>query len=549
MELPLSGSTEDLTSVQEELPGLAAEHARRVAAERELRARLDQQAAITELGQLALMGEDLPTLMEQAVSSLAKNLRVEHAKILELLPDEGALLLKYGVGWKAGYVGQAKVIAGENSQAGHTLLTKQPVIVTDLRRETRFKGPDLLLEHDVVSGMSVIIHGPDGPYGILGAHSTQPRQFTEYDIHFLQAISNVLAEAIALERTLDELRLKGLIVDQIHDGVVSTDMDGIVSNWNKGAERLFGYPANEALGKHISFVYEEDQHEFLQKKVIEPLQQHGEHKIEVRMIHESGRPFYVHLSLSLLRDAQGRPTGMIGYSMDITERKLMAAQVHELGRVIGSLSSAIHSLRQGAWDRQELRDEFLSGIESATNRVARLLDDLATLDERASGMLRIARKPLDMTTWLPQVMTTWREAALHKGLIWNQHVPPDMPVLYADPGRLDQILGNLLSNAIKFTPSGGAVSVACGVTESECWIRVEDDGPGIPQAEHRHIFMPFYRPEGSTRHLAGRGLGLTIVRDLTRAHGGRVELESTSGEGSTFMVWLPLGGDGVATAT
>jgi two-component system cell cycle sensor histidine kinase/response regulator CckA len=538
--LPVSTSRDDLKSPQNEFDILAAEHARRIAAERELHVRLAQQAAISELGGLALTGADLPTLMQRAVSILAENLRTEYTKILELLPGGQELLLKYGVGWKPGHVGRTTVIAGENSQAGYTLCSKQPVIVTELRRETRFKGPDLLLEHGVVSGMSVIIQASDGPYGILAAHTTQPREFTEYDVYFLQAISNVLADAIARERALEDLRMKGQIVDQIHDAVISTDMDGIVTNWNKGAERLFDYPAGEALGRHISFVYEEDQREFLQNKVIEPLVKQGEHKIEVRMIRRSGRPFYAHLSLSLLRDASGVPVGMIGYSMDITGRKLMAAQVHELGRVIGSFSSAIHSLRSGAWEQTELRDELLSGIESATIRVERLLGDLATLDERASGVLHISHEPMDLTTWLPQAVTTWRELARHRGLTWKLDVPPGLPVLYADPARLDQILGNLLSNAIKYSADGGAVTVSCGVVGSECWIRVEDDGPGIPLEEQAHIFMPFYRPQGSVSHLAGRGLGLTIVRDLTRAHGGRVEVDSVPDRGSRFTVWLPL---------
>jgi two-component system cell cycle sensor histidine kinase/response regulator CckA len=546
--MSMSTPKDDLTSLRDEVTALAAERARRIAAERELKDRLRQQAAITRLGELALTGNELSTLMEAAVVALAENLQVENAKILEFLPDDDSLLLKYGVGWKPGHVGRVRVPASSGSQAGYTLLTNKPVIVTDLGRETRFKGPDLLLEHGVVSGMSVIIRGPGHPYGILGAHTTRPRQFSQYDVHFLQAVANVLADAIERERALEDLRLKGQIVDQIHDAVVSTDLSGIVTNWNKGAERLFGYPASAALGRHISFVYEEDQQEFLQKKVIEPLVLRGEHKIEVRMIRRSGRPFYVHLSLSLLRDAKGAPVGMIGYSMDITERKLMAAQVHELGRVIGSLSSAIHSLRRGAWERADLRDELLSGIESATNRVDRILGDLATLDEHASGVLELTRVPVDLTTWLPMAVTTWREAARHKGLAWKHDVPSDLPAVRADPARLEQILGNLLSNAIKYTPGGGAVTISCGVLGSECWIRVKDDGPGIPLAEQPHIFMPFYRPQGPAPYLAGRGLGLTIVRDLTKAHGGRVEVDSAPGKGSTFTVWLPLAEDAEAPA-
>lgn len=140
----------------------------------------------------------------------------------------------------------------------------------------------------------------------------------------IPAIQRELKEAsIRRERMLaeDALREQAQIIDQIHDSVVSADLEGRVTSWNRGAERLFGYSAKEALGKHISFVYPEDQHEFLQQEVIKPLKKKGEHEIEVRMRRKSGEDFYAHLSLSLLASKDGSVVGMIGYSMDITERK------------------------------------------------------------------------------------------------------------------------------------------------------------------------------------------------------------------------------------
>jgi PAS domain S-box-containing protein len=94
-----------------------------------------------------------------------------------------------------------------------------------------------------------------------------------------------------------------------------------VTSWNRGAQRIFGYTAKEALGKHISFVYPEEEHDFLQQQVIKPLKEKGEHEVEARLRRKSGEDFFVHLSLSLLRDSEGSVTGMIGYSMDITQRK------------------------------------------------------------------------------------------------------------------------------------------------------------------------------------------------------------------------------------
>jgi len=185
--------------------------------ETELKARASQQLAVASLGQRALAGTDLSTLMDEAVSFVAQTLEVEYCKILELLPDGNALLLRAGVGWKEGYVGHATVGVGTDSQAGYTLLCNEPVIVEDLRTETRFSGPPLLHDHGVVSGISAVIYGKDQPFGVLGAHTTQRRTFTQDDVHFIQAIANVLAEAIERKQTEEELRILNTIMEAVHN--------------------------------------------------------------------------------------------------------------------------------------------------------------------------------------------------------------------------------------------------------------------------------------------------------------------------------------------
>lgn len=163
-----------------------------------LNTRAQQQAAVAELGQDGLAGRDLHWLMEKAVIRIAEILDVEYSKVLELLPDGDGLLLVAGVGWKEGCVGSTTIPVRDKSQAGYTLISDATVIVEDLRTETRFSGPPLLTEHGVVSGMSVIIHGKERPYGVLGAHTTRRRVFTQDDIYFFQAMANILS--VAMER-------------------------------------------------------------------------------------------------------------------------------------------------------------------------------------------------------------------------------------------------------------------------------------------------------------------------------------------------------------
>src|SRR5215212_4689843 len=166
-----------------------------------------QQEAVAELGKHALSATTgFQDLLRQAVESVVDVLGTEYSEVLELLPSSKELALRTGVGWKEGLVEQTIVGTGRDSHAGYTLLTNEPVIIEDLRSETRFGGSPLLLEHGVISGMSVIIRTGDPPFGVLGAYAKQRRVFTEDELYFLRAVANVLASTIEREQAEETLR-------------------------------------------------------------------------------------------------------------------------------------------------------------------------------------------------------------------------------------------------------------------------------------------------------------------------------------------------------
>lgn len=172
----------------------------RILAEEEQRTHTRQQAVVAELSQLALEGVALDRLMDQTVDSVARTLEVEFCQVLELLPGGATLRLRAGAGWRQGYVRRATVSAASSVLAGYTLASKQPVVVEDLRTESRFSEAPHVLEHGVVSGLCVGIAGESRPFGVLGAHSTRKRAFGVDDVHFLEATANVLASAILRKR-------------------------------------------------------------------------------------------------------------------------------------------------------------------------------------------------------------------------------------------------------------------------------------------------------------------------------------------------------------
>lgn len=228
------------------------------------------------------------------------------------------------------------------------------------------------------------------------------------------------------------------------------------------------------------------------------------------------------------------------YGLEQARRQLLANLVHELGRPLGAVHSAIWALMGRAGNDENTRRELLSGMEGEVMRLERLLDDLAQLHGQVLGTLELDRQAINLATWLPQTLISWEQAAAAKQLQWQLEVPPDLPALEADPTRLAQAVGNLVSNAIKYTPETGHISVSAGQKNDQIWISVQDTGPGIAADEQAKIFDPLYRGHGTGRFPQGMGLGLNIARNLVMAHSGSIEVDSEPGRGSRFTIRLPL---------
>jgi two-component system, OmpR family, sensor histidine kinase BaeS len=227
-------------------------------------------------------------------------------------------------------------------------------------------------------------------------------------------------------------------------------------------------------------------------------------------------------------------------SLEQARRELLANLVHELGRPLGALRSAIHALSSGAANDPQLLSDLTEGMDDETARLQHVLDDLAHLHDQVLGGLEMHREPVALSEWLAKLLVPWQAAAQEKRLHWVAEIPEDLPTIVVDPVRLSQVIGNLLSNAIKYTPAGREVKMEAGTDTGEVFVRIADEGPGIPLEEQERIFVPFYRGEQRRRIKQGMGLGLTIARDLAVAHGGRIELDSAPGAGSKFTLWLPI---------
>ena len=300
------------------LAGVSRDITERKQVEATLKARESQQATVAKLGQYALAGGDLSNLLDKTVEAVATMLAADFCKVLELLPDGKALLLRAGVGWKDAHVGRATVGVDQDSQAGYTLFFDDPVIVEDLATETRFSGPELLTSHGVVSGMSVVIQG----YGVLGVHTKTRRTFTADDTNFIQSVANLLSEVIRRRRAGEALRAREeqyrSIFEATTDGLAVIDPNGTLVEVNPALCQMHGYTRDEFLKlQPHQFCHPDSLHQF--EEFVATVNTGRTFHWEAKNIHKDDTPIDVEVyGVPFMNN--GRPH-LLGILQDITDRK------------------------------------------------------------------------------------------------------------------------------------------------------------------------------------------------------------------------------------
>lgn len=298
-----------------------------------LRIANEQRRAIAEFSQYALVTTELPSILQRAVYLVADTLEVEYSKVLKLLPDD-TLLLEAGVGWQDGLVGTARLGIEHSSQAGYTLQQSQPVVVEDLRTETRFNGPQLLREHRVISGISVIIAEKNQPYGVLSAHTSQYRLFSPDDVNFLSAIANIIAQAQERQQAESALsnreQLYRSLVASVPVGIFQTNTKGNCLYVNQKWQKITGVSFSEALGTGWSKTLHPEDRDRVYSQWYEATRAKREFSLEYRFAKDGGEIVWVSGQAVPLYDDIGTVTGYLGTVTDISDRKRREAILKDI---------------------------------------------------------------------------------------------------------------------------------------------------------------------------------------------------------------------------
>ena len=349
--------------------------------------------------------------------------------------------------------------------------------------------------------------------------------------------------------------LLAAIVSSSDDAIISKTLDGIITSWNAGAERLFGYSAAEAIGQSIYLIIPEDRLD--EEKMILGRLRRGERVDHFETVRRTkdGRVVDLSLTISPIQDETGQLVGASKVARDISLQKraqrelqeadtkkneFIALLAHELRNPLGPIRHAANILRARTPTPDELQ-WATKIIDRQTEHMTRLVDDLLDVSRITRGTIELRREPVDVA----DVLKTAVEAsnALIERFCHQLRVTPPATPLYVegDTTRLTQVVSNLLDNAAKYTDPGGRIWLSAERDGEQAVIRVKDTGIGIAPELLPRIFdmftqsaLPLERAQG------GLGVGLSLVERLVKLHGGTVSAHSSGlGQGSQFVIRLP----------
>ncbi|MEO6055114.1 MAG: PAS domain S-box protein [Chthoniobacterales bacterium] len=374
------------------------------------------------------------------------------------------------------------------------------------------------------------------------------------------------------------------IVASSDDAIIGKDLNSIITSWNDGAERIFGYTADEMIGTSIMRLIPEDRVNEEAEILSRIRRSERFDHFETIRISKSGEQLHLSVTVSPIKDSSGNVVGASKVARNITGRKKAdaalkkaMAEIEVVNRERQELLDSEREARSQAERAGRIKDEFLAtlshelrtplnavlgwasimrigklqgeelqkGLETIERNAraqAQIIEDLLDMSRIISGKVRLDVQRIDLSAVLTESIDTVRATAEAKGIRLQAIVDPFVSPMFGDPNRLQQVFWNLLNNAIKFTPKEGSIQIVLQRINSQVEIHIIDSGQGISTEFLPYVFDRFQQADASTtRQYGGLGLGLAIVKQLVELHGGVVRVKSGgSGQGATFTVQLPL---------
>lgn len=376
----------------------------------------------------------------------------------------------------------------------------------------------------------------------------------EYQVDFVPLFDSenvvyaglVIAQDISDVRKAEERSAKlAAIVESSDDAILSKSLESIITSWNKGAERMFGYTEEEMVGQSILKLIPDDRQD--EEPMIISRLKKGERvdHFETRRVTRDGRLIDVSLTISPIFDITGTVIGISKIARDISEQKLdeqrkndfIGMASHELKTPLTSLSALIQVLNMKL---RTNNDPFVpSALEKATTQVRKMtgmINGFLNISRLESGKLQIDKRPFELNELIGEMIDEIKLAVASHTFVFEAAGNLQVD---ADPDKIGSVISNLLSNAAKYSPKGKLITVKAVKLDNEVQVSVSDEGMGIKPQDMPHLFDRYYRVSSEhTRNISGFGIGLYLSAEIIHRHDGRIWAESEKGVGSTFYFTL-----------
>jgi len=350
------------------------------------------------------------------------------------------------------------------------------------------------------------------------------------------------------ERAYTSSAFLSQILHDSADAILTVDEGDVVRTFNRGAEALFGYAADEAIGRHFSFLVPEDLREKGEiDKIKSETSQHGSlRNYETRRLRKNGDEAFVSLTRTSIYDAHGNYRGCSAIVRDITERKrlveqlIQAESLAEVGELAAQVAHEIKNPLAGISAAIQIIADSFPVTDPRTAVFGEILVHIHRLDSTVQSLLsytRLYRPHLEATEFgliLDSTLSLLEASDIFADITVIRDIPDDLGDVIADRQQLVQVLLNLLLNSAQAVVKNREIEVMARRSDQYVDITVRDFGAGIPRETAKQVFKPFFTSKNK-----GTGLGLPIARKIIEAHGGRLTLESVLGDGTTVRIRLP----------
>ncbi len=496
-----------------------------------LKRRVNILETLGNVGRSVTASLDLDKVLKEVVEAAVEITGAEEGSLLTLDEESGELTMRASRNFQDDFVKTFRLPISD-TLAGEVVRTGKPVLLDE-------KSPQKIKTSYLVKTLIYVpLKVQNKVIGVLGVDNRESdRSFTSQHTALVSALADYAAIAIENARLFASTEIERhkleAILTRIEDGVIVVDKDGKLVLANRVARNLFSVEDEDLAMKPVEDVFEHEQLIDMIKNGHETFPYRSEIELENQHVISAQMNFIPDVGLTVTMHD-------VTYfkELDRIKSEFVSTVSHDLRSPLTAILGYVELLERVGPVNEKQRN-FIQRVQMSVRNITELINDLLDLGRIESGFDE-SKVPLSLNNVVQYSVESLKDRIIESNHELTVEIPEDLPEIIGDSVRLRQIVDNLLGNSLRYTPQGGKIGIVAREENEQIIFQVFDNGVGIPAADRPHIFDKFYRASNVIENYSGSGLGLAIVKSIVENHNGRIWVDSSEGEGSTFTIVLPI---------